>query len=334
MSLLEVKDLQVTYKTFRGLVKAVDGITFSLEQGGSMGIVGESGCGKSTTGKAILQLLEDNGKIVGGKILFKGLDLSQISEEEMRRVRGRGIAMIPQSAMNSLDPVYQISDLIIEVLRAQKEDESEVNIENIKKIFNMVGLGEERISDYPHMFSGGMRQRAVIGTVFSLGPSLIIADEPTTALDVIVQDQVLRQLADLVKRTNTALIMITHDIGIVAEQCQQTAVMYAGKMVEVGPTEKILIEPYHPYTMGLQNGFLGVRGEKKDLISISGVPPSLINPPSGCRFQPRCPFAEYLCSAEEPMMEEVSASHKVACHFSRRFGEMRRTAVRQETWKR
>ena len=334
MPILDIRDLCVAYKTLRGDVKAVDGITFSLEEGGSLGIVGESGCGKTTAGKALLQLLEENATIEKGEIIFKGRDLLKISEDEMREVRGKEIAMIPQSAMNALDPVYKISDLMVEVMRAHKEVRREATTERVIELFTQVGLGDDRINDYPHMFSGGMRQRAVIATVFSLRPSLIIADEPTTALDVIVQDQVLKQLADLVKKTHTSLIMITHDIGIVAEQCRQTAVMYAGKLVEIGPTEDVLIEPHHPYTMGLQNGLVGVRGERRELISIPGVPPSLIDPPSGCRFHPRCPFAEQQCSEEEPVLDEVSSMHRVACHFSRRSSDMGIQARRQETWTR
>jgi peptide/nickel transport system ATP-binding protein len=184
------------------------------------------------------------------------------------------------------------------------------------------------------MFSGGMRQRAVIAAVFALRPSVIIADEPTTALDVIVQDQVLLQLSELIRKTKASLIVITHDIGIVSEQCKKMAVMYAGKLVEIGPTASIILKPYHPYTMGLQNGFVGVRGELKNIISIPGVPPSLIDPPAGCRFHPRCPFAENLCSQEEPVLEQAADGHQVACHFFRRHSTIRMAAGKPETWKR
>ncbi len=219
-------------------------------------------------------------------------------------------------------------------MQAHKEVASEANAERIMELFASVGLEGERIDNYPHMFSGGMRQRAVIATIFSLRPSMIIADEPTTALDVIVQDQVLKQLMDLIKKTNTSLIVITHDIGIVVEHCQNTAVMYAGKLVEIGPTEDVMLEPHHPYTMGLQNGFVGVHGERREIISIPGVPPSLIAPPPGCRFNPRCPFSEERCVEEEPPLEEISATHRVACHFFRRSGEMRLVAKAPETWTR
>jgi len=332
MSILEIKNLCVSYRTLRGNVKAVDRIAFSLEEGETLGLVGESGCGKTTAGKAILRLLPRNACIEKGEILFKGRDLLKIDQGEMRLVRGNEIAMIPQSAMNALDPVYKIRDLIIEGMHAHEEVSAEANIEKILELFASVGLDGDRIDDYPHMFSGGMRQRAVIAAIFSLSPSLIIADEPTTALDVIVQDQVLKQLAYLIKKTLTSLIVITHDIGIVAEHCQKTGVMYAGKLIEIGPTENVLLEPYHPYTMGLQNGVVGVRGERREIISIPGVPPSLIDPPSGCRFHPRCPFAEERSAEEEPVLQEVSPGHWVACHFHRNVSEMRLAARKPETW--
>ncbi len=334
MAILEIRDLSVVYQTLEGGVGAVDRVSFSLEEGQSLGLVGESGCGKTTTGKAILGLLPKNARITKGAILFKGRDLLKLAPGEMRTVRGKEIAMIPQSAMNALDPVCRISEFIIEGMNAHREVASDAQPERIKELFASVGLEGGRIHDYPHMFSGGMRQRAVIAAVFALQPSVIIADEPTTALDVIVQDQVLLQLSELIRKTNASLIVITHDIGIVSEQCKKMAVMYAGKLVEIGPTAGIILKPYHPYTMGLQNGFVGVRGELKNIISIPGVPPSLIHPPSGCRFHPRCPFAENRCSQEEPVLEQAADGHQVACHFFRRHSEIRVAAGKPETWKR
>jgi len=334
MAILEIRDLSVVFQTLEGGVGAVDRVSFSLEEGQSLGLVGESGCGKTTTGKAILGLLPKNARITNGAILFKGRDLLKLPPAEMRAVRGKEIAMVPQSAMNALDPVYRISEFIIEGMNAHRELAPDAQPERIKELFASVGLEGSRIHDYPHMFSGGMRQRAVIAAVFSLRPSVIVADEPTTALDVIVQDQVLLQLSELIRKTNASLIAITHDIGIVSEQCKKMAVMYAGQLVEIGPTASILLKPYHPYTMGLQNGFVGVRGELKNIISIPGVPPSLINPPSGCRFHPRCPFAEDLCSQEEPVLEQAADDHQVACHFFLRHSEIRMAAGKPETWKR
>jgi len=296
--------------------------------------VGESGCGKTTTGKALLRLLPENANIERGKILFRGRDLVRVSPQEMRLIRGKEIAMVPQSAMNALDPVYRIQDLIIEGMLAHKEVAGEASDGRVAELFSSVGLEGSRIADYPHMFSGGMRQRAVIAGIFALRPTLIIADEPTTALDVIVQDQVLKQLASLIRETKATLIAITHDIGIVAENCRKTGVMYAGKLVELGPTEEVLVEACHPYTMGLKNAFLGVRDEPREIISIPGVPPSLIEPPPGCRFHPRCPFADDPCSEKEPVLEEISAGHYVACHHHRAAPEIRRLARDPERWTR
>jgi len=334
MGLLDVKDLCVYYRTRRGKVRAVDGITFSISEGESLGLVGESGCGKTTTGKALLRLLPENAAIERGEMLFRGRDLARISAQQMRLIRGKEIAMVPQSAMNALDPVYRIKDLIIEGMLAHKEVAGEASDERVARLFASVGLEGNRIDNYPHMFSGGMRQRAVIAGIFALRPALIIADEPTTALDVIVQDQVLKQLASLIRETHATLIAITHDIGIVAENCQKTGVMYAGKLVEIGPTEEVLVEAFHPYTMGLKNAFLGVRDERRDIISIPGVPPSLIEPPSGCRFHPRCPFAKEPCSAKEPPLEEIAPGHYVACHYHRAAPGMRQSAQDPERWTR
>jgi oligopeptide/dipeptide ABC transporter ATP-binding protein len=332
MGLLDVKDLCVYYRTRRGKVRAVDGITFSIAEGESLGLVGESGCGKTTTGKALLRLLPENAAIERGEMLFRGRDLARIGAQQMRLIRGKEIAMVPQSAMNALDPVYRIKDLIIEGMLAHKEVAGEATDGRVVELFSSVGLEGKRIDNYPHMFSGGMRQRAVIAGIFSLRPALIIADEPTTALDVIVQDQVLKQLASLIRETHATLIAITHDIGIVAENCQKTGVMYAGKLVEIGPTEEVLVEAFHPYTMGLKNAFLGVRDERREIISIPGVPPSLIEPPPGCRFHPRCPFANEPCSEKEPLLEEISPGHFVACHYHRAAPEMRRSAQDPEKW--
>jgi oligopeptide/dipeptide ABC transporter ATP-binding protein len=332
MAILDVRDLCVYYQTRQGKVRAIDGVSFAIEQGESLGLVGESGCGKTTVGKALLRLLADNASIENGEVLFKGRDLVGLSPGEMRSIRGKEIAMIPQSAMNALDPVYRISDVIREGIGSHREIAAEANRERVVELFASVGLEAGRINDYPHMFSGGMRQRAVIAAVFALRPSLIIADEPTTALDVIVQDQVLNQLADLVRQTGATLIVITHDIGIVAENCRKTGVMYAGKLVEIGPTEEVLLQPCHPYTMGLQNGLLGVRDERREIISIPGVPPNLISPPSGCRFHPRCPFAAERCIREEPCLEDISPGHRCACHFYPNASVMRLEAKKTSIW--
>jgi oligopeptide/dipeptide ABC transporter ATP-binding protein len=335
MAILDIRNLCVSYRTPQGNGQAVDGVTFSLEEGESLGLVGESGCGKTTAVNAILGLLPNNATIQRGEIFYKGRDLLKLSKSELRLVRGKEIAMIPQSAMNSLDPVYKIRNLMIEGMLAHKAIAAEAKTERIVELFSLVGLEGSRINDYPHMFSGGMRQRAVIAAVFSLRPSLIIADEPTTALDVIVQDQVLNQLTYLIKKTNTTMIMITHDIAIVTESCQKIGVMYAGELLEIGPIEKVLLEPFHPYTMGLQNGLLGVRGERREIISIPGVPPNLLNYPAGCRFHPRCPFGEERCTSKGPVLEEVSPGHWVACRLhAERVQKMRLAAREPGIWTR
>lgn len=333
MPVLDIQNLSVTYRSGRGHIHAVDNVSFSLEKGETLGLVGESGCGKTTIGKAILRLHPEGAISPKSRILFEGQDLLALSDTEMRAVRGSRIGLIPQSAMNALDPVSRIGDLIKESLAAHGLDSPESRDRRLSELFASVGLDTDRIGDYPHMFSGGMRQRAIIAMAFSLNPSLIIADEPTTGLDVIVQEQVLKQLSNLIQKEVATFLIITHDIGIVAEHCRTTAVMYAGRLVEIGPTREVLLDPFHPYTMGLQNGFLGVKGKFKEVISIPGAPPSLTAPSPGCPFYPRCPFAESRCETEVPPLEDVSPAHRVACHFHHEAHKMRELTQRAETWR-
>lgn len=333
MPILDIQNLSVTYRTAQGSVHAVDGVSFSLEKGETLGLVGESGCGKTTIGKAILRLHPEGAISPKSRILFEGQDLLTLSKREMRAVRGGRIGLIPQSAMNALDPVSRIGNLIKEGLVAHGLESAESRDRKLRELFASVGLDTGRIGDYPHMFSGGMRQRATIAMAFSLNPSLIIADEPTTGLDVIVQEQVLKQLSNLIQKEGATFLIITHDIGIVAEHCRTTAVMYAGRLAEIGPTRDILLHPFHPYTMGLQNGFLGVKGKFKEVISIPGAPPNLAAPSPGCPFHPRCPFAESRCETEVPPLEKVSPTHHVACHLHHKAPEMRELTQKPETWR-
>ncbi|MCC7347213.1 MAG: ABC transporter ATP-binding protein [Variibacter sp.] len=332
MAVLEVRDLSVAYRTARGRVHAVDRVSFSLEPGESLGLVGESGSGKTTIGKAILRLLPDDAILPGSGILFEGRDLLGLSARAMRAVRGRQIGLIPQSAMNALDPVARVGALIGKAMALHHVATGAEADARVQKLFETVGLDPERRRHYPHMFSGGMRQRATIAMAFALEPKFLIADEPTTGLDVLVQDQILQELAKLVRERGTTFLIITHDVGVVAEYCRTVAVMYAGRLVEIGPTADVLVDPAHPYTMGLQNGFLGLRGAFKEIVSIPGSPPSLAAVDPGCPFRARCPFAQAICHTEVPALAEVAPGHRSACHFRDRAPAMREKARQPETW--
>lgn len=334
MAMLEVDNLRVYFKIHNGEVKAVDGVSFTLDRGETMGLVGESGCGKSTTAFAITRLLPDNGGIVSGTIKFNDRVIAQGREDalhlkykefrrmekelykEMKDIRWKEISIIFQSAMNAFNPVYKVGDQIMEAILAHEDISKEEARERVKELFNLVGLDVNRIDGYPHEFSGGMRQRAMIAMALSSNPSLIIADEPTTALDVIMQDRVLKVIRDLQKKFGIAMIIITHDISVVAEVAEKIVVMYAGKMVEMGDIKKVFKNPANPYTIGLMSAFPSIVGPKKELFSIPGAPPDLANPPKGCRFHPRCMYARDICKEVEPELIEVEDGHFSACHFA------------------
>lgn len=330
-SLLNVKNLKTGYKVTEGIVWAVDGIDFSLEAGETLGLVGESGCGKTTIIKSIMRLLPKQAQTYG-EILLKDKNLLEIPMSEMRKVRWKEIAIISQSAMNALDPVYKVGDQIVEPIRLHTDASKVEAWERAEELFDLVGINKGRLKDYPHQFSGGMRQRAIIAMALALNPSVLVADEPTTALDVIVQAQILRRIQILQKKLNSSMIIVTHDMSVVAETCQKVIVMYAGKVVEAGPVENIFNSPCHPYTMGLKNAFPSVKGEKYELISILGYPPDLLSPPIGCRFADRCPFAQEICAQQEPEVRELSPGYRVACHFSDNAEEMREKATFASTW--
>jgi peptide/nickel transport system ATP-binding protein len=332
MALLEVKNLEIYYQTKRGTSKAVDNVSFELEEGKSIGIVGESGCGKSTLVKGIIRVMAKNGSINNGEVLFNGKDLTKLSEQEIRSIRWKELSLIPQAAMDSLNPVYPVLDAFVEILTLKGNMKKNQAVERAKELFEMVGLDPKRLTYYPHEFSGGMKQRAVIALALALNPKLIIADEPVTALDVIVQDQVLKELIRLRKELGISLILITHDISVVAQTCESIAVMYAGKIVEKGLARNVLKNPTHPYTMGLANAFPNLKEPDKPLISIEGSPPDLVDPPTGCRFAERCPFKISKCIQEEPNLVEVESGHFSACHRLAEIDELREKSKEVGTW--
>lgn len=332
MPLLEVTDLRVTYD-LSPPVHAVDGVSFALEPGENLGIVGESGCGKTTVARALLRLLPRRGRISGGNIRWDGQDITTISNDAMNRIRWKDIAFIPQSAMNSLDPVYRMRDQIAEAILVHEGISKREAAERAAELCLLVGIPPQRLNDYPHQLSGGMKQRLVIAMALALKPRLIIADEPTTALDVIVQDRILKQVIDLQQQFKFAMIYISHDIGVITETCDKIAVMYAGKFVEYGPIGEVLKNQAHPYTMGLKNAFPNIRAPGR-LIAIPGHPPSLTSPPQGCRFASRCPFATDRCITEEPLLYAVNEKHYVACHYFEQASVMREQAKDIAIWQR
>ena len=317
MSVLEVYDLRTYFETLRGYVKAVDGITFSLEKGEALGLAGESGCGKTTTAISILKILPFNGKIVDGKILFENMDLVELDENTMReKIRWKGISLIFQGAMNALNPVQKVGDQIVEAIKTHEHDmEKSEALDRARKLLELVGIDPSRINNYPHEFSGGMRQRSMIAMAIACNPKVLIADEPGTALDVIVAAQVLKLLKELNKKLNLGMILITHDLSIIADTCEKTAIMYAGKIVEYSNVVTIFKEPLHPYTQGLIKAFPNIDAPKTRMSSIEGSPPDLLNPPTACRFHPRCKYAMNICKEKEPEYIDIGKSHYIACHL-------------------
>ena len=315
--LLEVKNLKTCFELFRGTVKAVDGVDFTLKTGEILGIVGESGGGKSVTGFSLLGLIDAPGRITGGEILFRGEDLLKKSEEEMRRIRGKEISMIFQDPMTSLNPLQTIGRQIDEMLALHTDLSSAGRRARILELLNEVGIPtpEDRLDCYPHQFSGGMRQRVVIAIALAANPRLIIADEPTTALDVTVQAQILKLMENLVKKFGSALILVTHDLAVVSEMTHRVVVMYCGKIVEEAPTAELIRAPRHPYTKGLLGSIPRITGVRTPrLPQIPGMAPHLFDLPKGCSFAPRCGYATERCRDEVPAMRELSAGRRAACH--------------------
>jgi len=332
MTLLSVRDFAVHYATRAGAVRAVDGVDLDVPAGAILGLVGESGCGKSTLGRAIMGVLPESARVAGGSVMFENRDLVKLPERERRALRWRRMAFVPQTAMNALDPVQRLRAQLLEVLRERGGLRRAEALLRADELFRMVGLDPARLRDYPHQFSGGMRQRASIALALALQPALVIADEPVTALDVIVQRQVLDVLRELQARLGLAMILVTHDMAVVAYACDRIAVMYAGRIVESGPATEVLERPLHPYTMGLTHAFPDVHGGAAELVPIDGVPPTLINPPPGCRFAPRCPFAQPRCHAEQPPTVQYGSDHSAACWRASEAPALRAAAALPATW--
>ena len=312
--LLKVEDFTMHYTTRKGEVSAVDNVSFTLHEREALGLVGESGCGKTSIAISLLKLLPENAKILGGHIYLNGTDLVPLSEDEVRKYCWKRIAMVFQAAMNSLNPVYKVGDQIIEALETHVEILSTAAArERVAELFQRVGLDPVMMDRYPHEFSGGMRQRAVIAMALSCHPDVIIADEPTTALDVIVQDNILREMRRLQENLGTAMIYISHDIAVIAEVCSRIGVMYAGRLVELADATDIFERPLHPYTFALMSAFPSIKGPKRALTALPGEPPDLLHPPTGCRFHPRCPRAKDVCRQEVPRFEDFGGGHLAAC---------------------
>ena len=316
--LLEIRDLQTHYFTDEGVVRAVDGVSLTIQRGETLGVVGESGCGKSVTALSVLRLVAPPGRIVGGRILFDGRDLLELSERKMRTVRGNRISMIFQEPMTSLNPVLTVGAQITETIRAhERASPREARaraIEGLRQV--RIPAPEHRIDDFPHRLSGGMRQRVMIAIALACRPELLIADEPTTALDVTIQARILRLLGELQRETGMAVVLITHNMGLVATNADHVAVMYASRVVETAAARELFERPLHPYTQGLL-GSVPALGMPRDepLRVIPGTVPNPLAPPSGCRFHPRCPLVEERCRSEEPPLREHRPGHLAACHL-------------------
>jgi len=332
MALLEIEHLNTVYRTQRGEVRAVEDVSFVVREGLNFGLVGESACGKSTLLKSVIGVLPPNASVAGGRILFKGKDLISLEEEERRKLRWKEISMITQSALNSLDPVHKVGDQIVEALQLHEPMDRATARHRVEEMFSLVGIDSKRFQEYPHQFSGGMRQRAIIAMSLILKPSLVIADEPTTSLDVIVQDQILKNIRKLQAMLGFSMLLVTHDMALVIENCEHVGVMYGGKIMELGPKRDVILHPFHPYTMGLKNSFPNIHDRCSELISIPGVPPILMGELRGCRFASRCPFRTERCSIEIPPLIATGKEHKAACHYTDRAEEMRNKAALAETW--
>ncbi len=332
--LLKVDDLKMHFHTRDGVVKAVDGVSYTLDPGETLGVVGESGSGKSVTALTMMGLVPmPPGRVEGGDVTFKGRSLINMPEDQLRAIRGNEISMIFQDPMTSLNPVYRIGRQIGEPLRIHKAASKNEARARAIELLGLVGIPhpEKRVDDYPHQFSGGMRQRAMIAMALACDPDILIADEPTTALDVTIQAQILDLVKEMQQRTGSAIVMITHDLGVVADMADRVLVMYAGKPAEYGALDEIFGDPLHPYTWGLMDSIprAGMT-QKSVLCPINGQPPSLIDVPSGCAFHPRCPYAQERCRAEVPAFRSIRDGHGASCHFAGEAGFVRGCSLDME----
>jgi len=311
-TVLKVEDLKVYYFTSQGTVKAVDGISFTIDEGDVLGVAGESGSGKSTLGYAILGLVPPPGKIVGGRIILDGIEITSLSEDELRKIRWSKVSMVFQGALNILNPVLRIGDQIAEILMHHKGLSKKEALEIAAQHLKLLGLSPDILRRYPHELSGGMKQRVVIAMALLLKPRLVIVDEPTTALDVVIQAQIMNLLKQLKEQERVSMMFITHDLSLIAEVANKIAIMYAGKVVELGSADNIFERSLHPYTQGLIRSIPSLK-HRRTLTWIPGAPPDLRNPPPGCRFHPRCPYAMDVCKREEPLLIDVEKGHSVSC---------------------
>jgi oligopeptide/dipeptide ABC transporter ATP-binding protein len=315
MSLLEVKNLKTYFFTPFGSVKAVDDVSFTMKRGIALGLAGESGCGKTTTAYSLMKLVPLPGRIVGGEIIFNGEDIVQYDDNQIKQLRWKQISMVFQGAMASLNPLYKIGNQIAEPIIIHEKLAKKEAMERAEELLELVGIEQSRVDNYPWELSGGMRQRAMIAMALACYPTLLIADEPTTALDVIVSAQVMDLIKDLRNKLDLSMLLITHYISLIAQTCDELAIMYAGKLVEKTDVPTIFATPLHPYSHALIRAFPTIRGEKKQLMGINGNPADLIDPPAGCRFAPRCPYSKEICGKIEPLLEDAEKNHLVACHF-------------------
>ena len=312
--LLKVTDLRVQYTSGKSIIKAVNGVSFGLNPGRSLALVGETGAGKTTIAKSILRILPNpQGKVTGGDIELEGQSILQLPEHEMRRIRGNKVSMVFQDPMTSLNPVMRVGEQIAEVIRKHNELDKKSGDELAAEMLQMVGIDGKRAEEYPHQFSGGMKQRVVIAMALACSPDLLIADEPTSALDVTIQAQVLEMMVDLRNKKNTALILITHDLGVVGQICDEVAIVYAGEILEYGDKREIFHNPSHPYTQGLFAAIPDIKSKAERLANIPGLPPDPANLPEGCCFAPRCRYACEACLKQKPALREIGPNHYCSC---------------------
>lgn len=316
MTILDVQDLKAYYSVIKGDVKAVDDVRLQMDRGEALGLVGESGCGKTTLALAIMRLLPWNGRIAGGTIRLDGVDIVGLDDKTFdKEYRWKRMAYVFQGAMNALNPVFRVGDQIAEAITIHEDVEKREAMERTRELFSLVGIDPDRVTSYPHELSGGMKQRAMIAMALACNPDFIIADEPTTALDVIVQAQTLQVINELRKKLGLTMMLITHDLSVVAQTCTTCAIMYAGNIVEYADIETIFKEPSHPYTKALISAFPSIKEDRRELNSIAGVPPNLLDPPTGCRFNPRCLRRMDICTKEKPEYTELGEKHLAACHL-------------------